>query len=183
MRTRIYAVIAILMFGVAAIGLPQAAHAITYTDMATFSSNHCLDDPDNGGNGTDMQLWLCNSNPQQQLALVPSGYHGGSCDVDFCYEIQLQNGKCLDITNGDSANGTPIQVYTCLHNANQAWIPYGQNGSGTQFVSGGIFQPSGATVALDNYNNYQSNGNKIQVWTYLFDASQTWCSLDPHAWC
>jgi hypothetical protein len=35
--------------------------------------------------------------------------------------VNTGSGKCLDATNQSSADGTPLQIWTCAGTANQQW--------------------------------------------------------------
>jgi hypothetical protein len=35
--------------------------------------------------------------------------------------VNTGSGKCLDATNQSSADGTPLQIWTCAGSANQQW--------------------------------------------------------------
>jgi hypothetical protein len=130
---------------------------------------YCVDDPDNSTtNGTLIQIWQCNSKPQQQMAAVNISY-GGYWQY---YEIELENGKCLDDPHDSTTNGTRIQIYTCLNDASQAWYPYVVNGVDEYINANGL--------AIDLKNNSNTNGNAIQVWQSLNDNAQNWCGPTPY---
>lgn len=144
----------------------------------------CIDNTANGqNNGTKEQLWTCNDRNQQYWYYLKSSY-GGSLGPWYQFE-NYGNDKCLDDTNG-GGNGTQLQTYTCLQNQNQAWagVPYntsgGNIGSAIEGAAGGS---SGNGIAVDNANNHLQDGNKIQAWDVLFNASQAWCGDPAYSTC
>ncbi|GAA1886561.1 ThuA domain-containing protein [Asanoa iriomotensis] len=70
-------------------------------------------------------------------------------------------GKCLDVRNGGTADGTQIQLYTCNGSAAQTWT---RNGS-TLRALGKCLDVSGSGTA---------NGTKIQLWTCNGTGAQSW---------
>ena len=64
------------------------------------------------GNGVQMKIWTC--------------YAGLAAQTWYYTDdkrIALQNqGQCLDLTNGDSTDGTVMQIWACTSNDNnQVW--------------------------------------------------------------
>ena len=96
---------------------------------------------DNGGDGTAVQLWDCQS---------------GAKDQHWTWAGQtLQTlGKCLDIAGGNSAGGTKLQLATCNNGGYQNWVAQ-PDGSLRNPASGRCADsPSGATA----------NGTRLQIW-------------------
>jgi L,D-peptidoglycan transpeptidase YkuD (ErfK/YbiS/YcfS/YnhG family) len=80
------------------------------------------------------------------------------------------SGFCLDDTGGRSANGIPIQIWSCQGNANQSWT-YVPSESGVV----GDYQLENANGScLDDPGDSAVNGTRVQLWSCLGDASQTW---------
>lgn len=75
----------------------------------------CLDNP---GNDTSdaVRLWLytcdrvTNNGDAQKWSFNVNG------------EIKNSRGVCIDLLNGNTSNGTAVQRYRCLNNANQKWV-------------------------------------------------------------
>lgn len=88
------------------------------------------------------------------------------------YEVQAsqKSGYCLDNTAGSSSNGNHIQVWKCLHNANQRW-EYVPSLNGT---SGDHQLQNGNGKCLDDPNDSKVNGTKVQLWTCLGNPNQEW---------
>ncbi|OKJ05128.1 coagulation factor 5/8 type domain-containing protein [Streptomyces sp. CB01249] len=74
------------------------------------------------------------------------------------------NGKCLDLTDGSTADGTPAQMWTCYPGSqNQSWT---LNADGSLTVKG---------KCLDLAANGTANGTAAHLWTcYGSVASQKW---------
>ncbi|MFG2565202.1 RICIN domain-containing protein [Streptomyces sp. NPDC048567] len=74
------------------------------------------------------------------------------------------NGKCLDLTDGSTADGTPAQMWTCYPGSqNQSWT---LNSDGSLTVKG---------KCLDLAANATANGTAVHLWTcYGSVASQKW---------
>lgn len=74
------------------------------------------------------------------------------------------NGKCLDVTDGSTADGTPVQMWTCYPGSqNQSWT---LNSDGSVTAKG---------KCLDLAANGTANGTAVHLWTcYGSVASQKW---------
>ncbi|MEV5603861.1 RICIN domain-containing protein [Streptomyces sp. NPDC052299] len=74
------------------------------------------------------------------------------------------NGKCLDVTDGSTADGTPVQMWTCYPGSqNQSWT---LNSDGSVTAKG---------KCLDLAANGTANGTAVHLWTcYGSLASQKW---------
>jgi poly(3-hydroxybutyrate) depolymerase len=70
----------------------------------------CLDVPTNAGAGTRVQIWDCHGGANQQWNLNSNGTISN-----------VQNGLCLDVNGGSTANGAPVIVWSCHGGANQRW--------------------------------------------------------------
>ena len=70
-------------------------------------------------------------------------------------------GKCLDVTNAASADGTQIQIYGCNGTGAQTWTKNGQ----TLRALGKCLDVSGGGSA---------DGTKIQLWTCNGSGAQNW---------
>ncbi|MFD3533298.1 PQQ-dependent sugar dehydrogenase, partial [Streptomyces sp. NPDC058664] len=98
------------------------------------------------------------------LHLVFKGGSGSLFDVDdFSFttsaggpregEVKGVNGKCLDVDNAQTADGTKIQVWTCNGSAAQRWsVP----GDGSLKALGKCLDVSGGGSA---------DGTRVQLWT------------------
>ncbi|MEV5373997.1 PQQ-dependent sugar dehydrogenase [Streptomyces albogriseolus] len=109
------------------------------------------------------------------LHLVFKGGAGPLFDVDeFSFdttagptrtgEIQGVNGKCLDVDNAGTADGTRVQIYTCNSSGAQRWTV---SGDGTLRALGKCLDVSGGG-SLD--------GTRIQLWTCNGTGAQVWAA-------
>ncbi|MFG3467342.1 ricin-type beta-trefoil lectin domain protein [Streptomyces sp. NPDC047853] len=77
-------------------------------------------------------------------------------------EVTGVNGKCLDVDNSQTADGTEIQIWTCNGTGAQQWtLP----GDGTIRALNKCLDVSGGGSA---------DGTKIQLWTCNGSGAQTW---------
>ncbi len=73
-------------------------------------------------------------------------------------------GKCVDVRDADSADGTPVQLYTCNGTAAQRWT-YVPGEGGTLRALGRCLDVSGGGTA---------NGTKVQLWQCNGTGAQRW---------
>ncbi|MEU5259377.1 lectin [Amycolatopsis sp. NPDC021455] len=71
-------------------------------------------------------------------------------------------GKCADVAQSGTANGTHVQLYTCNNTGAQKWF------SGPD----GTFQAQGG--CLDVSNSGTANGTKVQLWQCNGTGAQKW---------
>jgi hypothetical protein len=72
-------------------------------------------------------------------------------------------GKCLDVRNSGTADGTQIQLYTCNGSGAQVWT-----------VSGQLLKALGK--CLDVSGGGTGDGTKIQLWTCNGSGVQNWAA-------
>ncbi|WP_217249519.1 endo-1,4-beta-xylanase [Streptomyces sp. AC602_WCS936] len=114
-------------------------------------SGRCLDVPNaSTTDGTQVQLWDCHSNSNQQWTYTDAGelrVYGDKCldaagtgngakvQIYSCWGgdnqkwrlnsdesvVGVQSGLCLDAVGAGTANGTLIQLYSCSNGSNQRW--------------------------------------------------------------
>lgn len=77
-------------------------------------------------------------------------------------EVRGVNGKCLDVDDSQTADGTKIQLWTCNKTGAQRWTV---SGDGTMKVLGKCLDVSGGGTA---------NGTKVQLWTCNGSGAQIW---------
>lgn len=70
----------------------------------------CLETPANATPGTRARIWDCTGAANQRWTFNGNGSIGNA-----------QNGLCLDVNGGATANGTAVIVWTCHGGANQRW--------------------------------------------------------------
>jgi hypothetical protein len=77
--------------------------------------------------------------------------------------VSSANGKCLDVTNGSTANGNLPQMWTCASGPNQTWT-FGDDGS-----------VKGLGKCLDVANGAVTDGAAVHLWDcYAGLTSQQW---------
>jgi Ricin-type beta-trefoil lectin domain/Spherulation-specific family 4 len=88
------------------------------------------------------------------------------------YEVQAsqKSGYCMDNTNGSASNGNPIQLWSCLHDANQRW-EYVPSVDG---VSGDYQLQNSNGKCLDDPKDSTVSGTKVQLWACLGNPNQEW---------
>ena len=78
--------------------------------------------------------------------------------------------QCLDVKDGVNADGTKLQLWSCVDgNTNQLWIPVGPGL--------GIYEWVGTNKCIDLTDGITTNGNPIQIWTCdtnLVNDNQKW---------
>ncbi|GLL08816.1 ricin-type beta-trefoil lectin domain protein [Dactylosporangium matsuzakiense] len=67
--------------------------------------------------------------------------------------VGQQSGRCVDVPNSSTANGTQVQLYDCSGQANQSWTA----------TSGKQLQVYG-TKCLDANNRGTTNGTAVIIW-------------------
>ncbi|MFE0455217.1 PQQ-dependent sugar dehydrogenase [Streptomyces sp. NPDC058914] len=109
------------------------------------------------------------------LHLVFKGGSGALFDVDeFSFtttgaatrsgEVKGVNGKCLDVDNAQTADGTKVQIWTCNGTTAQRWTV---SADGTLRALGKCLDVSGGGSA---------DGTKIQLWTCNGTGAQVWAA-------
>ena len=117
------------------------------------SSSLCLDVVGQGtANGTEVQVWACSGNANQQWS-----YDGTS--------LRVYGTKCLDVIDGNTTNGTKLQIWDCgAGNKNQMWT-----------LSGQTIQWTGQGKCLDLTGGAAANGTLVQSWACASgNTNQEW---------
>ena len=79
-----------------------------------------------------------------------------------------QSGRCVDVPNSSTANGTQVQLWDCTGGGNQRWTP----------TPGKQLQVYGAKC-LDASGAGTSNGTQVIIWDCNGQANQQW-NLNPN---
>jgi hypothetical protein len=84
-------------------------------------------------NGIQMKIWQCFNGLAAQTWSFDNNHHfvlqgkGMLSFVSYRYSTQRCArwlGQCLDLTNGITTNGNPVQTWQCVSdNQNQVWVP------------------------------------------------------------
>ncbi|MFX4292774.1 endo-1,4-beta-xylanase [Streptomyces bohaiensis] len=112
-------------------------------------SGRCVDVPNAAtADGTQVQLYDCHTNANQQWSLTSSG------------ELRVYGDKCLDAAG--TAVGARVQIYSCWGGDNQKWR-VNSNGSIVGVQSGLCLDAGGS-----------GNGAAIQLYTCWNGSNQQW---------
>ncbi|MEU0332045.1 endo-1,4-beta-xylanase [Streptomyces sp. NPDC006193] len=114
-------------------------------------SGRCLDVPNaSTSDGTQLQLWDCHSDANQQWTYTDSG------------ELRVYGTKCLDAAG--TGNGSKVQIYSCWGGDNQKWR-LNSDGSIVGVQSG---------LCLDAVGAGTANGTLIQLYSCSNGSNQRW---------
>ena len=82
------------------------------TAVQVAGTNFCLDAGDSIGNGVQLKIWQCYSGITAQ-----TWFYTGDQRISL-----MNQGQCLDLNNGNTADGTVMQIWSCTTNDNnQVW--------------------------------------------------------------
>ncbi|MFJ6442253.1 endo-1,4-beta-xylanase [Streptomyces sp. NPDC091649] len=120
-------------------------------EIKGVGSGRCLDVPGaSTTDGTQLQLWDCNSGTNQQWELTAGG------------ELRAYGDKCLDAAG--TGNGAKVQIYSCWGGDNQKW----------RLDSGGSIVGVQSGLCLDAVGNGTANGTPIQLYSCSNGSNQRW---------
>ncbi|MFE8925325.1 endo-1,4-beta-xylanase [Streptomyces rochei] len=115
------------------------------------ASGRCLDVPNAATtDGTQIQLWDCHTNSNQQWTYTNAG------------ELRVYGDKCLDAAG--TGNGAKVQIYSCWGGDNQKWR-LNSDGSIVGVQSG---------LCLDAVGAGTANGTLIQLYSCSNGSNQRW---------
>ena len=78
----------------------------------------------------------------------------GASGLSYSAEIVGLGNKCLDVSGGENANGTNVQMWKCdAGNENQNWT-----------LDGGRIVWTGTKKCLDVSGGDKANGTQVQIW-------------------
>ncbi|WP_104821399.1 ricin-type beta-trefoil lectin domain protein [Kitasatospora sp. MMS16-BH015] len=124
--------------------------------VRAVGANKCLDVPNSTTTpGTQVQIWDCNSQPNQTWTRTASG------------QLTVVSGGtqlCLDAYNGQTSPGTKVEIWSCNGQANQQW-KVNADGTITGVQSG---------LCLDVTAKSTANGALIDLWTCNGQTNQQW---------
>lgn len=115
-------------------------------------SSRCIDVPNwNFADGQRLITWDCAGGTNQRWQQV-----GGT--------LRSQNGMCMDVAGGGTADGTPIQIARCSGNPAQQFVLSG---------AGDLVNPQ-ADKCVDITDRNTANGATLQLWTCAGTSNQKW---------
>jgi hypothetical protein len=153
------------------LGLYQTASAITV--RSAYKSNLCMDvnrgDPANWRYDTNIEVWPCHGQANQQFGLQPSAPSGGIST----FTIQTL-GKCLDVDMGYMESWTHqsnVQLFPCNGGLNQQFTLQYQSGGWSMIRS----MLNGRCLDIDlNVNNDWRYERNVQLWNCTGEPNQLW---------
>ncbi|GAA0397881.1 endo-1,4-beta-xylanase [Micromonospora gifhornensis] len=114
------------------------------------ASGRCLDvNGASSANGSQMIIWDCHSNANQQFT-----QNGRALQV---------MGKCLDVPS-NAGTGTRVQIWDCSGAVNQQWV----------FNSNGTISSAQTGLCLDVNGAATANGSAVIVWSCHGGGNQRW---------
>jgi len=124
-------------------------------------------------NGQRVQQWDCTRGADQQL------WYLESTGIKGMYYLKCKrSGKCLDITDGKDANGTPIQQWEYAGTPAQKWELYGiQDGDGYKAYIVSVLH---GQKCLDVKGEERTkNGGTVQLYDYVRGSDNQIWYLEP----
>jgi glucosylceramidase len=122
------------------------------TGQITGLGGKCVDvNAASTANGTQIQLYTCNSTTAQQWTVGTDG-------------TIRSLGKCMDVSAAGTANGTKVQLYDCNGTAAQAWTHNASN----ELVN------TGSGRCLDATGPSSADGTPLQIWDCTDGTNQQW---------
>jgi glucosylceramidase len=122
------------------------------TGTITGYGGKCLDVAGaNSANGTQVQLYTCNSTNAQKWTVGTSN-------------TITSLGKCMDVASGGTANGTKVQIYDCNGTGAQQW----------QYTSAHQLVNTQSNRCLDATGPSSADGTPLQIWDCTGGANQQW---------
>ncbi|MFE3760816.1 ricin-type beta-trefoil lectin domain protein [Streptomyces sp. NPDC059104] len=110
--------------------------------------------------------WVADHATRWQDYWSPGGI-GAVGDKPAVIELHAVGGKCLDVENSGTNDGSPVQVYWCNGTSAQQWQMFGDD-------HGLHLRNVVSQKCLDVSNNDPANGTRIQIWTCNSSPAQTW---------
>jgi hypothetical protein len=121
-------------------------------------------DPWTGTNLGSFATGYTASVPSKQAVLLTlTGTDGSSSGTRTGTIVGKQSGRCLDINNSSTTNGTQAQLWDCNGQTNQSWT----STSTKQLMIYG-------SKCLDAYNKGTTNGTQVVIWDCNGQNNQQW---------
>jgi hypothetical protein len=129
-------------------------------------TSHCIDANSNSypSDGDALQLWSCDTNPEQQW------YYDSSTE-----QIRsAASGYCIDAnSNSYPSDGDALQLWSCDTNPEQQWAANAVTvGGDTNYQLQNVANPGYCIDA--NSNSYPSDGDALQLWSCDTNPEQLW---------
>jgi ricin-type beta-trefoil lectin protein/putative Ig domain-containing protein len=159
---------ATVSFGIEASNSMTASYHAGTGQVKVDVGGKCMDDTGNSSNnGTKTQIWQCTSGDAGQVwsfqpDTAPDEYNNYGLSQTGTIRI---HGKCLNIVNNGTTNGSKIQLWSCNGGANEEWAIAGQYGELYNPVSGKCLEDPGSST---------KNGTQLDIWTCNLGNNQNW---------
>ncbi|HVV25296.1 MAG TPA: arabinofuranosidase catalytic domain-containing protein [Pseudonocardiaceae bacterium] len=129
---------------IVSVGYTGATGFFPASGTVTGPGGKCLDvsGDDNGGDGTAVQLWDC-----QSYAVDQHWTHNANGSLSTL-------GRCLDINGNGTAAGTQVELWDCNGVGGQKWV---------QRSDGSLYNPQSGRC-LDSPSGGTANGTRMQIW-------------------
>ncbi|MEJ3749103.1 arabinofuranosidase catalytic domain-containing protein [Actinomycetes bacterium KLBMP 9797] len=120
------------------------------------------------GRGTFFEGVLTSGYPSEatenavQANITAAGY-AASAGQQSTMIVSAQSGRCIDVPNGSTTNGTQVQLWDCNGGTPQRWT----------YTSGKQLQVYG-NKCLDAYGQGTSNGTQVIIWDCHGGTNQQW---------
>jgi poly(3-hydroxybutyrate) depolymerase len=132
---------------------PTSAPPATTGPIVGAASGRCVDVPNSSQTGgTQVQLWDCNNQANQQWTHTSTG------------ALQVYGSDCLDANGQGTSPGTKVIIWPCNGQVNQQW-KINADGTITGVQSGLCLDATGASTA---------DGTLIELWTCNGGSNQHW---------
>jgi hypothetical protein len=109
-------------------------------------------------NATTVNLSHTSIDDTFTVTLLPPGASSGGQQI-----VGGQSGRCVDVPNSSTTNGTQVQLWDCTGQANQSWT----------YTAGRQLQVFG-TKCLDANGQGRTNGTLVIIWDCNGQANQQW---------
>jgi hypothetical protein len=87
--------------------------------LVNVYTEECLT-TEGSGDGARVAQWYCTGQPDQHWEQVPMG-SVSNFGATYSF-VNPHTGRCLDVRDFGSANGTPLQIWSCSGGLNQRWF-------------------------------------------------------------
>ncbi|WP_231956944.1 MULTISPECIES: SGNH/GDSL hydrolase family protein [unclassified Actinoplanes] len=152
----------------AATATAASAAGATLVDVAAASHGHdaCAADPwvENGHPPTGRTQYHPNATGMRNAAQVIEAALAARGQVRAAEFRSGIAGKCVDVAGAGTADGTPVQLYTCNGTVAQRWT-FTPGAGGSLRVLG---------KCLDISNGGTANSTRVQLWTCNGTGAQRW---------
>ncbi|MFJ2808077.1 RICIN domain-containing protein [Kitasatospora sp. NPDC087271] len=115
--------------------------------------------------GQPLTVGTCDGSDRQKFRLTgPTGSDGGG-GAGSVPVYSAFPGKCLDVTGGNTADKTPIDLYDCNNTRSQRWTPS---------ASSGVFTLKAFDKCLDVAGGLTNRGTRVGLYTCNGSPAQNW---------